>query len=337
MKTRTEPMPTKDHPPKRVRIAKPLIATAVLVSTTFSAPYAKAEDNSGPDLTEAVTAQMHRQHGNDAAESYGLGGAAQLPAPLVEPYRVSADGQWTFGGSVYLLPEWVHATPVTALFVAREVAGEWEVALQSGGEFAQLMEEAPVDLFPDAREKSALTSSNLRGLARPGLALPWAEDQGGWRHWGVHGNGGNTRPFNAIDFYGGDGKTRASADGFLYRFCGTVNPYIEIHHVNGWRTGYYHLRNQTDVPSGSFVKRYDFLGEIGEELPCGGRANGDHVHWTLWHESEGQVVQDRVIGGWTWHEERAYRGWAQRGNERIGHSDCCLVNYGPFDGYIFNR
>lgn len=304
----------------------------VMASFGVSVPGVASGDSS---LSSAVSVAMVDQHGDWAADSYGLGSAEEAAEPIVEAQRFDSSEQWAFGGSAFELPDNVHANPVTSLFIAVSVGGEWDVALQRDADFSDVVARAPSDLFTDAGERRVLAGGGFASDARPGLALPWAEDQDGWRHWGVHGNGGNTRPFNAIDFYDGDGKVHASAPGYLYRFCGTVNPYVEVHHVNGWATGYYHLRDQTDVPSGSYVERYDYLGEIAEELPCGGRANGDHVHWTLWHLNQEVAVSGRVIGGYVWSEGEAYRGWAGRDGEQIGHSDCCLRNFGPFDGWLY--
>lgn len=309
-----------------------LAATVALAGSLLSVPSVQAEPT---PLSSAVAAQMVERHGERAAESYGLGGSAEAGDPIVEPHRFDAESKWAFGGSTFLLPENVHANPVTSLFIAVADHGEWTIALPGDESFSHLVDQAPDDIFPDPRERDMLSGSAFASDARPGLSLPWAEDQDEWQHWGVHGNGGDTRPYNAIDFYGGDGKTRASAPGYLYRFCGTVNPYLEVHHINGWATGYYHLRNQTDVPSGSYVERYDYLGEIAEELPCGGRANGDHVHWTLWHDGKEIAVDGRVIGGYEWNEAEPYRGWAQRNEKDIGHSDCCLQNFGPFNGWLY--
>lgn len=309
------------------------VSGAVVISGSLvSVPEGHAATSS---LASAVSEVMVEQHGEWAADSYGLGGAVEAADPIVEAHRFDSSEQWAFGGSAFELPDNVHANPVTSLFIALATGGEWQVALHGDEDFSELVSRAPDDLFTDTGERRMLVGSDFASDARPGLALPWAENQDGWRHWGVHGNGGNTRPFNAIDFYAGDGKVRASAPGYLYRFCGTVNPYVEVHHVNGWATGYYHLRDQTDAPSGSYVERYEYLGEIAEELPCGGRANGDHVHWTLWHQNQEIAVAGRVIGGYTWHEGDAYRGWAGRAGDEISHSDCCLQNFGPFDGWLY--
>ncbi|WP_206681589.1 proprotein convertase P-domain-containing protein [Actinomadura sp. J1-007] len=81
------------------------------------------------------------------------------------------------------------------------------------------------------------------------------------------------------------------------------------------------------------MKLGEYLGRIDTQLPCGGSANGDHTHWTLWSGSDGGTpvaVQGKTIGGWTWYEgASAYQGYAQRGTTRIYRDDCCrLINYG---------
>ncbi|MBW1601162.1 proprotein convertase P-domain-containing protein [Streptomyces sp. JJ66] len=77
----------------------------------------------------------------------------------------------------------------------------------------------------------------------------------------------------------------------------------------------------------------EYLGRIAEELPCGGSANGDHTHWTLWTGAGGNTpvaVRGKEIGGWTWYEgASAYQGYAERRGTRIYRNQCCgLINYG---------
>ncbi|MFC6885619.1 proprotein convertase P-domain-containing protein [Actinomadura yumaensis] len=184
------------------------------------------------------------------------------------------------------------------------------------------------------RAPFARTAAARPLAADTGLSLPWKQGTG-WGHWGVHGNSGQSRPYNSIDFFGGDGNVLASRAGTMYRHCtsGGRWPYITVMHDNGYTTGYYHLRDTTAKAGGSAVKLGEYLGRIDTQLPCGGSANGDHTHWTLWSGSDGGTpvaVQGKTIGGWTWYEgASAYQGYAQRGTTRIYRDDCCrLINYG---------
>ncbi|ADD42043.1 peptidoglycan DD-metalloendopeptidase family protein [Stackebrandtia nassauensis] len=292
-----------------------------------------------PNLKDTVAATLVAEKADEARDSYGVSTSANL-STLVETKRTSADGLWAFGGAVLKVPSSSHASPVTALFFAQRTMNGWEVALKGTEEFAEAARQAPDDILRDEGERDVLaaTAKPRTALAPTGLALPWANGQGGWRHWGVHGNSGTSRPYNSIDFYGGDGQVRAAAGGYLYRYCGTSTPLIEIEHDNGWTTGYYHTWNQTTVADGTKVGAYAYIGRIGEQLPCGGRANGDHVHWTLWQGNTAVTVNNKEIGGWTWHEQsQAYRGWASRNGVNIYNSDCCLTNYGPGSGTTTGR
>ncbi|MGH8793943.1 MAG: M23 family metallopeptidase [Stackebrandtia sp.] len=316
----------------RTLVAAAAAATLTLSTLGGLADTARAEP---PSLEQAVADAMLSANAEEALVTYDVPDRAALD-PLVEPKRRSSAGDWVFGGSVFPVPDSAHASPVTSLFFAELEGDAWSVALDGSPEFARAAREAPAELFVDEGERESLAARpkgvEVDGQAT-GLALPWQLNQGNWRHWGVHGNSGTSRPYNSIDFYGGDGRVRASEAGYVYRYCGTANPYIEVRHDSGWTTGYYHTRNQTTVPDGSKINAYDFIGIIAEELPCGGRANGDHVHWTLWRDGSAVAVNGKDIGGWTWYEQpAAYQGWAERGGNRVYNSGCCLANHGPEAG-----
>jgi murein DD-endopeptidase MepM/ murein hydrolase activator NlpD len=165
-----------------------------------------------------------------------------------------------------------------------------------------------------------------------GLSLPFQLRGSVWGTAGVHGDSGNSRPYNAIDFWGGDARVLASRDGMAYKFCTNSRwPYIKVVHDNGWTTGYYHMKNQPAVSNGQMVREGQFLGMTGVELPCGGRASGDHVHWTLWRSQGGaaEAVHNKTIGGWTWYEgNQPYSGYAERNGTRVYSNQRGLVNYG---------
>ncbi len=279
-----------------------------------------------------------------AAETYG-----EVTEPVVEPHRRSADGQWVFGGAYLPIPAHVeHATPVNALFIARRVDQGWQITLEDADGFADLMSQAAPEVSSD-EERRVYTQRALHARAATdvsalggggnvvGLGLPYRRDDASWGMWGVHGDGGNTRPYNAIDFMAGDGRVLASRGGVAYRFCGNGrSTFIKVVHDNGYTTGYYHLRNQAPISNGQRVREGDFLGMIGVELPCGGSANGNHVHWTLWRGGSNgrpEPVDGKVIGGWTFHESnRAYSGYAERNGRRVQTNGKGLVNHGSGDG-----
>lgn len=312
----------------------PRTVFAVLITTVLAvAGLGGVAAAAPPDLEDTVAAELVSAKADEARDSYGVAERAPL-STLVETKRTSSDGRWAFGGAVLKVPKSSHASPITALFFAQRNGSGWDVSLKGTEEFAADARSAPAEILRDEGEREVLAATAAPRAAAPtGLALPWANGQGNWRHWGVHGNSGTSRPYNSIDFYGGDGQIRASAGGYLYRYCGTSTPLIEIEHDNGWTTGYYHTWDQTTVSDGTKVDAYAYIGRIGEQLPCGGSANGDHVHWTLWQGNTAVGVNGREIGGWTWYEQsQSYRGWAERDGVRKYNSDCCLVNYGPGSG-----
>ncbi|WP_433326122.1 M23 family metallopeptidase [Spirillospora sp. CA-294931] len=307
------------------RVSIPLAALGVAALMIMGAPAGSGAAR--PDLTASVDSALRDRLGAQATTAYGL---SSTPRTLVEPKRHSPDGRWAFGGGAFLMPSNTHGSPVTALFVAHLSGGQWKVALEGTPAFADLSRRAP-DSVVKSTERAPFARTAAPAAAATGLALPWKQGTG-WGHWGVHGNGGNTRPYNSIDFYGGDGRVLTSRAGTMYRFCtsGGRWPFIKVVHDNGYTTGYYHLRDTTNKSDGSSVALGEYVGMIDVQLPCGGRANGDHVHWTLWQGSTAIAVNSKSIGGWTWWESStAYQGYAERSGTRIYRNQCCrLVNYG---------
>jgi LasA protease len=274
--------------------------------------------------------------GAQTAAWYQRVGSASATGPLgrvvVERKRGSRDGRWVFGGAV-AVPGGSGGAPVPVLFLARWDGRAWRVGVQGSAAFAAAARDAPDAVVRPEERRSFAARPAPTGRAEgygSGLALPWAAGHS-WGGGQVHGNTGAPRPFNAIDFYGGDGRVRASASGRLYRFCtGTTWPMLFVVHDNGLTTGYYHLQDETDAPDGSWVSAGEYLGQVGMELPCGGFATRPHVHWTLWQAGNPVPVDGHTIGGWTWHEgASAYGGYAEHAGIRVNAGDCChLRNYG---------
>lgn len=332
----------------------PRLAGASLLVSLLAACGGGEDAPSAADPPDAVVLRADELAGVSAAASQALLAARSEQAvqaygtvtqPVVEPQRRSADGQWVFGGTYLPIPPQVEdAAPVHALFIARRVGDAWQVTLEDAEGFDDLMSQASADLASDderrlyarraERRQAGPEASALAGGGYDiGLSLPYRQNDAGWGMWGVHGDGGATRPFNAIDFMGGDGRVLASRGGVAYRFCGNGrSTFIKVVHDNGYTTGYYHLRQQPSIRNGQRVQEGDYLGMIGTELPCGGSANGNHVHWTLWRggsNGRAEPVDGKVIGGWTFHESnRAYAGHAERNGRRVQYNGRGLVNYG---------
>ena len=280
----------------------------------------------------------------NAAVSAELRTSYALPAPagrrvVVELKRRSPDGRWAFGGAVLLRLTVRGSDPVALLFLAHREAHGWRVGTQGSAPFAAMAVGAPDSVVHgDERRPFAATvrdadparASRAYRSAGTGLALPWGLGQA-WGGGQIHGDTGDSRPFNAIDFYGGDGNVRASASGLVYRFCtGSAWPMLEVVHGNGWTTGYYHLNAETSAPDGSTVYAGQYLGHVAMELPCGGETTGPHVHWTLWRAGTPVAVNGLTIGGWTFYEgPAAYGGYAMHGGTRVDSWNCChLTNFG---------
>ncbi|SHF28231.1 LasA protease [Streptoalloteichus hindustanus] len=315
-----------------------LAAAALLGATTgvlAGAAPAMAEPVRGvavePALASAVSGRLLADQGEQIAATYDAPGFRPAAGDvLVEGKRASRDRNWVFGGSVVRMPGTAHGSPVSALFVGHRVDGRWRVELEGGTGFAALVRSAPAEVVPDdEREALASTAAPAAEEAGLGMALPWKRGQS-WGSAGVHGDSGSSRPYNSIDFSGGDSRVLAARAGKLYRFCTNARWHlIKLVHDNGWTTGYYHTRNQTDKRDGAQVAAGEFLGQTGNELPCGGRSSGAHVHFTLWKGNRAVAVNGRTIGGWTFYEgSRPYSGYAERNGRRINLPGGGIVNYG---------
>lgn len=333
----------RKHPIAAVLAAFVLVACGGGGQETASQPPAQPQAVAEQDLERAVRAALNAAKSEQVNASYG-----QVTQAVVEPHKQSAEGDWVFGGAYFPVPADVEdASPIASLFVARKVAGQWEVSLEDSEPFAQAVQSAPESIVSDderrvfsqradsiRRQAQSARDIQITALGQDvGLSMPFALRGSAWGTAGVHGDGGSTRPYNAIDFWGGDGRVLASRAGIAYKFCTNSNwPYIKVVHDNGWTTGYYHLRNQASISNGQRLAEGQFIGMIGVELPCGGRASGNHVHWTLWRGASNgaaETVNNKLIGGWTWHEgSQAYSGYAERNGVRVNAGWSGLVNYG---------
>ncbi|MGK5552334.1 CAP domain-containing protein [Actinomadura kijaniata] len=264
-------------------------------------------------LNEAVGRSLVRQRARAADGDRG--------APVVEARRSDRRHRWVFGSSA--LPPAAraeHAKPVTSLFLARRTGRGWDVALEGTAKFARHLRQVPASVVPPA-EKRALTRYNsAKGSGDTGLRLPWKVGDSWVMGGGPHGNSGTSRPFNSLDFNGGDGRVLAAAAGRVYRFCSTDRSrgLIRVVHDNGYATEYYHMRDTVQAADGARVGQGEYLGLIGTDLPCGGSATGPHVHFALRQGGQPVAVDGRTIGGWTFHEgTAAYGGYAERAGQRV--------------------
>ncbi|WBQ04435.1 M23 family metallopeptidase [Kribbella sp. CA-293567] len=313
--------------PRRALVA--LAALALTASAAVAAGSAATADSqaAAPPLGQAVAAAMVGAHGQQAKAYFRTD---YVPAPVVEPQRTN--GQWAFGTTVIPIPADAreqHGTPESAIFLARSTGKGWQVAFDGTAEFRTMARQAPDSVLSKA-EKDLFTTEAKALAENTGLALPWK--QGATWGWGggPHGYGGNTRPFSSIDF-GGNGQVLAAAPGRVYKSCRSGDSaLVTVVHTNGYRTSYYHMSNLTTLADGAAVQTGTYLGTASTRLPCGGSANGAHVHFTLLNGSGSYVaVNGKTIGGWTFYEgAQAYGGYAKRGGTISYPGSGRLTNYG---------
>lgn len=297
-------------------------AAVVPATATTAAPGATG------DLHATVRTAMLAQHGQPTSSTPVL-------EPLVEPSRTT--GNWVFGSStIPLRATDEHQTPKMALFLAHRERGAWRVELDSTAGFTELAATAPRSVLSDGEKQTfaahqAASSGVGIAAADTGLGLPWAQGVAWYMGGGPHGNSGSSRPFNSIDFNGGNGQVLSAGPGRIYRSCVRGrSALLKVVHDNGYSTTYYHMYNLTGLADGTRVSTGTYLGNIGNELPCGGSSSGAHVHLSLLRGNTAVSVHGMRIGGWTFYEgSSAYRGYAERNGVRVYPGNGRITNYGP--------
>lgn len=305
---------------RRFARATVLLTVATACGAAFVLPSASAAE---PDLHASVRAEMLDQHGTSAMSAR---------EPLVEPTKSS--GKWVFGSTTIPLPATAeHESPTMALFLAHRDGTGWRVELDGTAGFTELAAAAPSSILSPGEKRTFANhyraSSQVNATADTGLGLPWAKGVSWWMGGGPHGHSGSSRPFNSIDFNGGDGRVLAAGPGRVYKSCVRGrSALVKVVHDNGYSTTYYHMYNLTTLPDGSAVNDTTYLGVIGNELPCGGSSSGAHVHFSLLRGNTEISVHNMRIGGWTFYEGSvAYRGYAERNGTQVGVGGR-LTNYG---------
>lgn len=267
-----------------------------------------------PGLDEAVTATLLTQKQ-----------AAPATAPVIDHMR--EEGDWAFGAATIPATNSDEA-PTSSLYVAQRTGQEWKVGLEGTDEFRRLIQQAPESVVSSG-EKATFTAPQTRGI-NTGLSLPWRQGDSWYMGGGPHGNSGSSRPFNSIDFNGGNGQVLAVGEGLVYKTCVRAgSALVKLVHNNGYTTTYYHMTNLINAADGTQIAEGTYLGRIGTQLPCGGSASGDHVHMSLYNTNGDAVAVDgKTFGGWTFQEgSSAYRGYAER-NGVIVNVGGRITNYG---------
>ncbi|QDQ28057.1 M23 family metallopeptidase [Chitinimonas arctica] len=287
-----------------------------------------------------------------AATSALLGNIATLApgaAPtdtFVEISKSNAARNWVMGSVTQILGANREDVPVTRLFIARQNGKSWTLALQGSEAFFSMLDSAP-DAVLSSAEKSAFRSQRKtagtasKSLSDPGMAqanavtgdtglsLPWAEGVAWYMGGGAHGDSGTSRPFDSLDFSGGDGQVLAPRDGRIYKSCvRNSSAIVQLVHDNGYTTRYYHMVNLPNLTDGTLVRKGAYLGQMGMGLPCGGSTTGPHVHFSLSYNGQAMPVNGKTLGGWQFFETgTAYQGYAMRNGRRVNQGGS-LINYG---------
>jgi LasA protease len=157
------------------------------------------------------------------------------------------------------------------------------------------------------------------------MRLPVAVGQS-WRlTGGPHEMSG--APRSSIDLAGGDGRVLAARAGLAYTMCGSGRGWIRVVHDRGYATDYYHLEGNIKA-NGTKVTEGAFLGNIGNDVSCGGSSTGRHVHFSLRRDNAYVPIDQYAFGKWVIRAGASeYDGYAMHGSKRVG-VDGALLNYG---------
>ncbi len=293
------------------------------------------------EIAHAAPIETSLQRSIGQALESRSGGTLKLPArsddSLVEAIKTDDVSGWLFGTATQILREDESGDPVTKLFIARYVNGQWISGVEGSSKFGELLDAAPSTLLAaDERKNLASRRASLAprsaALPQPGLALPWEPNDGWYWTGGAHGWSGQSRPYNSLDFSGGNGRVLAARDGYLYKSCERDgSAIVKVVHDNGYATTYYHMVRLTSLNSGTRVRQGEYLGSVGNGLPCGGQTTGPHVHFSLSKDGNDVSVNGMTIGGWQFFEGPSpYSGYAVRNQRRVS-PQAWLVNYGSAD------
>ncbi|RJQ79268.1 M23 family metallopeptidase [Pseudonocardiaceae bacterium YIM PH 21723] len=204
--------------------------------------------------------------------------------------------------------------------MAKRNGKDWQVEYEGTDGFFALVEQAPEAVLPAEEKQNLLAAKANTYATKTGLALPWKVGDSWFMGGGPHGDDGRSKPFNSIDFNGGDGTVLAPADGTVYRSCvKNGSALVKLVHANGFSTTYYHMTGLIKSKAGTKIKAGTKLGKIGTQLPCGGFASGPHVHFSLLKGKNKVPVNGMTIGGWTFKEgAQSYQGSASHAGQTVG-------------------
>ena len=267
------------------------------------------------------------------AKAPGDGLVAAVVARLGPSAQVNvatrSNREWGFGTAVRPAPAAERAYPDGWLFVARRETGIWRVALEGEAEFATLSADATI-LSTDERgtlgaAKVSRSTAEAASDRRTGMRLPYAVGQT-WRYTGgPHPMNGSVR--SSIDLAGGDGRVLAARAGLAYTMCKSGKGWVRVVHDRGYATDYYHLEGNIKA-DGKRVVEGAFLGNIGNDVSCGGRSTGKHVHFSLRRDGAYTAIDKYGFGKWAIQAVGgSYDGAALHGSKRVDVGGS-LYNYG---------
>jgi LasA protease len=318
------------------RLTGTLLA-GLLIGAVVAVPAPAADSGSGPadraDDRSAAADAAPPQDGPRAAVVRRLGETADavgLAGPAAEP-RVTVNRQqkaWAFGTAVLATEPGSEEMPQGWLFLAREVGGVWQVALEGDPAFARWSRQAPVLEADETRAFSATAtkpSTLANGDFRTGMGLPFATGQTWSMPGGPHGWSGTAAPWSSLDLAGGDQVVRAARAGTAYTLC---KGWVRVVHDRGYATDYYHLWDNVAV-DGAAVGAGAYLGYTGTDVTCGGSAHGRHVHFALRQNNAYVGIADHNVGKWVPRNgNSAYSGSALHGSRQVA-AGGSVYNYGP--------
>jgi LasA protease len=228
-----------------------------------------------------------------------------------------SNSRWGFGTVALPAPRVSNAYPQGWLFLARRDNGRWTVGFEGDAVFADLGGDAAILTADEKRTFGTSVRAEAVSPAdkRTGMRLPYALNQS-WRlTGGPHPMNGGVR--SSIDLAGGDGRVLAARGGLAYTMCGSGKGWIRVVHDRGFATDYYHLAGNIRA-NGLRVKAGDFLGNIGNDVSCGGSTTGAHVHFSLRRENQYVPIDRYVFGKWVITAGvTEYDGWAYHGSKRV--------------------
>ncbi|GAB3256694.1 M23 family metallopeptidase [Chitinimonas naiadis] len=313
------------------------LCTTLLAGFTLSLPVlaAPAQPTQSDDtLRKAATAAL-------ASRASAMSPDSPAVADSVMDIH-QRSGDWVLGSVTQVLRSKQHQVPLSRLFLAHRTDKNWSVGIEGSEAFFTLLATAPDSMLaPSERSAFLLQRSKQQAIfsqpsnAAPlaagdtGLSLPWAEGVAWYMGGGPHGNSGNSRPFDSIDFSGGNGQVLAPRDGRIYKSCiNNGSAIVQLVHDNGYTSRYYHMINLANLADGTLVTKGTYLGQIGNGLPCGGSTTGPHVHFSLSMNGNAVAVNGKTVGGWQFFEgASAYQGYALHEGRQVNPGGR-LINYG---------